>query len=144
MVIGLSVRKIKATWYTTGGTQSARKCLHVEPRIKIFLINCFWNCGFIIEDSDSHTYQSKQQILRLHWKHTAIKFLPPFNPTPLLTAYRLPGSSSLSTSPLPVQLRNTCDLRDLGEFSFTWNSNTCLLFLFWMDVGMIASPLTLL
>lgn len=85
------------------------------------------NIGFY--DCSGNTQPSKSSHLSAH---------------PVFTSHRLPGFSSLSTSPLPVRLGNTCDMRDLEDFSFTWNSNMYLLLLFWMDVGMIASPLTLL
>lgn len=68
------------------------------------------------------------------WKHTAI------NPS-AITAHRLPGSSSLLASPLPVQLRNTCDLRDVGEFTWSSSRHLVLLVLNWWWCDCIPSDL---
>lgn len=79
-------------WYTTGGIQSAMKHHHVEPRIENNLI--VGNGGFMIEDSDSYTYQSKHHILRLHWTHSH-QNAPTSHPTNIWTL----GSPLLSTCP---------------------------------------------
>lgn len=85
-----------------------------------------------MESSDS--CRRKQQILWLRWKHTAI------NPSAIAT-HSLPGSSSLSASPLPVQLRNTCDLMDVGEFTWSSNRHLVLLLLNWWWCDCIPSDL---
>lgn len=116
--------KMKAVWHTTEGMQPPMNFHRAELRIEnnSHKLVSEENRGFI---ETFHTEQvelkeqSKQGILWLHWRYTDIKILP------LFTLWYM-------------------WLERPGEFSFTCNWNMYLPSLFWKDVGMIASPLTLL